>query len=412
MKYKMKKQSLWILLSFIFSFLIGVICSVSFNGTLVRPIYQMNDYIANEMSVYDDTKFDFLAYSPVESQISEMEAETSIKSVFPYFHRLSTISKGSKSYDTSAVFSTHDNVSISQYIAIREKQSLTSLPDNAIFLDEKSALEINANLGDEIILQMAAGGPLTFSVAKIYATDTLYPSFTDANEIQGSVYFPYVGENRSLIEAAYPNGIKIHAVMIEAENYQQCRNYLSSYIPLGAMMTRDDFDTDAGYNNYVENFMLEDHSDEVVEKSSLRTMQYEKIAINNNLPELVDQNTNRLRFSNILLTLISIPALFGLNVLVSLSWGKKTLNRQFYGISLLTISISIFVSFYGSTLLVSLFNNTTRTLATNYVDSILDAYINPSLYIMIAFAGVSLIILLTYLFRNPRHKNLISQKKM
>ena len=62
---------------------------------------------------------------------------------------------------------------------------------------------------------------------------------------------------KSAIDSSYSN-LDLFGVLVK-EKDSSCLDYLKEYIPLGAMLTREYFNTDAEYEVYVANYMNKDY---------------------------------------------------------------------------------------------------------------------------------------------------------
>ena len=392
------------------SLLFGLVFSFFFgdfvNANYVFPIYQEATTESENLSVYNDSLFDFIAYSPIDSQLEDMEDEPSITRLFPYYTRSATISFGANNFSTFATFSTSNSLEASQFNQQRVLQSSLIQPLNPIYIDTIVANKLDASLGDSISLSLGGvNGSLNFTVSKIMMKDLLYVEGSNINSAYGGIYFPLQGQVKTTIENANPNGLKWRGVMIESANIQNTTSYLSNYIPLGDMLTRDYFDSDVEYNAYVAEFMSRNFESSVVEKEVLRAARLVILGGTGAIENLVDNNLRTV--SNLSLIPFIGMLIINLSVGLVLLSGYGKINQATYFRNLLILSVLPHGLIYYGVLLFGYSSFTSLFLAgSSFNNAVLSSYFFPSIYAALSILTLVLIPVIFQIFSKKSPQSL------
>lgn len=212
----------------------------------------------SKVSTYEKSDYDYVVYNPIDSQIPEIKNESSVKDVFEYYLYDSTITLNSKEYETKAMFSTNtESLKISTFNSSRLISGEYNLSDG-IYIDLIVAEKIGAKVGDQVNLSMSQGVSLGFTVKAVFETNTFYDN--------GTVFFAFSGNTKSSIDAK--RTVALSGAMIQANDKNSCFEYLKTYIPYGEMLTRDYFESDLEYNQYVSDFESADYSSKIFKKQA------------------------------------------------------------------------------------------------------------------------------------------------
>ena len=240
--------------------LLAVICALVAVFAFVSPAAESSEKYNGIVSAYEKTDYDYGVYNPIQSQVSEIKEQASVREVFEYYNYDATVSRGSDSFQTDAVFSSNtEGLCISAYNQERLISGEYSLADGEIYVDKVVADALGVGVGDSIELSISKVPAMTFKVKAIFETNTFYDG--------GSVYFNYSGNNKSQIDAG--RTVNLAGILIDAADLSGCYDYLTSYIPYGEMLPRDYFSTDTEYNAYVEDFLSRDYSSQIYSKNAV-----------------------------------------------------------------------------------------------------------------------------------------------
>ncbi len=204
--------------------------------------------------VYSDSAYHFVAPSPVQEQVEEIKAQPSVKSVYEYYFYSATVYVGDNSARADAMFSESDNLAITPFNDSRLISGNTA--EHALFLTSSVANKLGAKVGDTATVSVL-GKSVTLPVGKI---------FLDDDETSGKVIFKLT---ESVKNAIYNGEMRLAGVYIEANDAAAVKNYLNSYVPMGRLLTRDYFDSDLQYETYKQEFLSQNYSSLITEKSTL-----------------------------------------------------------------------------------------------------------------------------------------------
>jgi len=217
----------------------------------------------DQTSYLVDTEYDFKIFKPINEQVEEFKAESSIERVFPYYSYQSEIEFNGDDETIYALFADDlEDMDISSFNDSRIVRSDdVNESDNYIYIDESLSKKIGADLGDEVSVTLPVGEDIEFVVTRIYKNDYYYQN--------SSVFFEYSGATKAFIDSNFPQTIQYYGVDIKANNKNDCYNYLKSYVPKGSMLERDDFSSNTEYTEYVETYLSRDYSSQIFVKADL-----------------------------------------------------------------------------------------------------------------------------------------------
>ena len=129
-------------------------------------------------------------------------------------------------------------------------------------MDETASKRVGIKLGGTVTIVLA-NNSVAFSVCGIYESTALYPD--------GVVLVEYKDD----IKAIYESNVKTKGysgAFIDASDEKKCKEYLKSYIPLGRLKDRSDFDSDEAYVLYNDSIRNGNYSNEIYDYCAQRPM--------------------------------------------------------------------------------------------------------------------------------------------
>lgn len=239
------------IISVFVNIILGAVVALVCFFAMLAPALNDNASYKEKACIYSDCTYDFIAPSPVKEQVEEMKAQPFIKSVYEYYLINSTVSFGRNSVRTKAMFSESDNLEITPF---NNERLVCEKEGGELYITKSIAEYFEANTGDEVTVGIADKS-ITLKVGKIFLDDA---------EKEGKVIFTLTD---SLKDEILTDKMSLTGVYIEANDKTAVKNYLKSYIPMGRLLTRDNFDSDLQYDSYVEDFMSRDYSSLINDKS-------------------------------------------------------------------------------------------------------------------------------------------------
>ena len=241
----------------IIGFILALLSSITMSFGFVKSGFELSAKYNEKVSAYEKTEYDYIVYSPVESQIAEMKNEKSVKEVFEYYLYNSTVTFGDKEFTTKSMFSSNvESLHISSFNDSRILKGSYSLLEKNVYLDDIVAKELGASVGDVVNISLGKGVILNLTVSAIFETNTLFEN--------GSIFFTYSGDNKSSIDSK--RTVSLSGALIQANGLQECFEYLKTYKPYGEMLSRDYFGSDLEYEQYVDDFENADYSSRIFKK--------------------------------------------------------------------------------------------------------------------------------------------------
>lgn len=255
------QKNKFFLVNCIISLIYATMVSIIILFTMISPAIEESELYNDKIDIYETTDYDYRIYSPITTQIDEMESESSIDKVFPYYKYNSTIEFNGTSYQTNALFTYDDEaLSISEFNENRLLQGTLDNDSEYVILDKLVSDGINALVGDTIHISLSSTSAMQVIVAGIVKTDSFYDT--------GTIYLSYKGAVKTEIDSAY-SSLYLSGALIKSNDLTLCKDYLNDFVPMGEMLSRDYFSSDSEYNTYVSNFMSADYSSRIFDKNAV-----------------------------------------------------------------------------------------------------------------------------------------------
>ena len=216
-----------------------------------------NNYLEN--SIYINSEIDFQIPNPSKEQIVEINNKEFVENTFSYYLTKTNVS-GKKSSKVNVIMSDDmEKLSITMFNESTLVDSV-SIVDNYACMDEVAASKLNVKCGDEMCVFISSKN-IKFVVCAIYEENQLFS--------EGSVIVEFSGEIKSTYESVISSN-SYSGAFINASNEADCDNYLKSYIPLGRLKDRTEFDSDDAYNTYNNAILSGNYSNEITKFYELR----------------------------------------------------------------------------------------------------------------------------------------------
>jgi hypothetical protein len=289
-----------IMLVFIIFSLIS--CTI-FNIMSARTLSAYDDQI----SFYQDAKYDFVVSNPSESQIEQFKNDKNADEVAPAYLVNFYVSFSDKSQYEDALLL--DNYLDLQFTDFSDKRILFSKSDTAqfVYVDYTVAKKMGLKIGSFISIETTSGAQ-SFEVTRIYRENERF--------VDGLMFLPITNEIKPSLEK---NNALFHNLAFISSNshdafYSDC---LNGYLPLGTLKNRDSFSSDDAYKNYLTDFYSKDYSSYIYDNSG-------------KLNQVISKYNNDVSSSNIYVLIGSFVSAF-LNLSGSLSiflLAKKKILRD------------------------------------------------------------------------------------
>ena len=240
-------------------FILSIVLSSVFVFAFFYPQHSRSQKISSNNDVCLNSNIDFQIPNPSVDQLNEIKNESFIKNVFGYYYT-STSFTGKKNSKVNLLMSDQiENLSFTTF----NKNMVVKSADKTqkfAYLDERAASDLGVGLGDQISFNIGSAN-LGFTVCSIYKNTSLFDGGTVVVEFSGDVKTAYESKTSSK---------SYSAAFLECSDVTQCSNYLNSYIPLGRLRERSEFDTDEEYNAYNNAVMSGSYSNEITNYSAKR----------------------------------------------------------------------------------------------------------------------------------------------
>ncbi|MFH5881292.1 hypothetical protein [Liberiplasma polymorphum] len=325
----------------------SVIYTALFGGIAIFIIatnsINQNATYYDRISYLLNSDYDFKVYKPLDTQVDEVLSHPSVESVFPYYLRNATLSTEGKNTQVKAIFSYPEYpINLTEFSDYRLIASIDdSNIENALYIDQSTAISLNLNLGDEVFLNIANFDQLLFTVTRIHEKNHFYD--------QPTVFF-HIYDQNEYVFFNESSQLNFEGIYIKSNNLEGTWNYLKNYVPYGNLLSEDYFGSQSEYELYLSNFENQDYSSQVFVKSDVLNSR-----IDNNR-HLLERSSSLLTFSIIFLgfgyLLIALKTLYGvqfaqrIELISNNSIIKKTKYLITYVLSdFLTFIILIFMMF-------------------------------------------------------------------
>lgn len=239
----------------LFDILVPIILVLLVAFAFISPMFEIIGEANLMQSLYNNDKLDFDVPSPSYDQIAQLEAETSIESVFPYYYTEVDLSVNGKTRETNLFFSdAFDKLDQTMYCDERRIEVSKETYSNPIFVDYEFIKDTGAKLGSTVSVSFG-GTKIDFQIAAIYETNTYYEG--------GAVLAKWEGLQKDTIMAISPK-LVYSGAYIQATDHGLCKNYLETqYKPYGRLRDASEFATQEAYEIHYNAFMSANYSNEI-----------------------------------------------------------------------------------------------------------------------------------------------------
>ena len=239
----------------LFDILVPIILVLLLAFAFVFPMFESIGEANLMQSLYNNDKLDFDVPSPSYDQIAQLEAESSIESVFPYYYTEVDLSVNGKTRETNLFFSdAFDKLDQTMYCDERRIEVSKETYSNPIFVDYEFVKATGAKLGSTVSVSFG-GTKIDFQIAAIYETNTYYEC--------GAVLAKWEGLQKDTIMAISPK-LVYSGAYIQATDHGQCKGYLeNNYKPYGRLRDASEFATQDAYEIHYNAFMSANYSNEI-----------------------------------------------------------------------------------------------------------------------------------------------------
>ena len=297
----------WVKNRLLFELIITAVLSLLFSFAFVFPSNYNCAKIEDNDSIYLNSNIDFQIPSPSISQLGEIKSKPFVNDTFGYYLTKTNIIGKSNSNINLLMSNQMDSLQLTMFNDSTKIASYSeSLIGNIAFLDEIAAKKLNVGVGDELTIAIA-GQNLKYTTSTIFRKNMLFS--------EGTIIVDFVGDIKSIYESNLSSS-SYSGAFISVSSISECEKYLKSYVPLGRLRDRSEFDSDEAYNIYTNAIMSGDYSNEITNFSELRN-----IATN----ELKSAKLNRRLFSYI--GAISIGIVYFIMTMILRS--RKSENKYF-----------------------------------------------------------------------------------
>ena len=253
----------WVKNRLLFEFIITIVLSLLFSFVFVFPSNYNCANIEDNYSIYLNSNIDFQIPSPSISQLGEIKSKPFVNDTFGYYLTKTNIIGKNNSNINLLMSNQMDSLHLTMFNDSTKISSYSdSLIANIAFLDEIAAQKLNVGVGDELTIAIA-GQNLKYTAGTIFRKNMLFS--------EGTIIVDFVGDIKSIYESNLSSS-SYSGAFISASNISECEKYLKSYVPLGRLKDRSEFDSDESYNIYTDAILSGDYSNEITNFSELRNI--------------------------------------------------------------------------------------------------------------------------------------------
>lgn len=369
----------WVKNRLLFELIITAVLSLLFSFAFVFPSNYNCAKIEDDDSIYLNSNIDFQIPSPSISQLGEIKSKPFVNDTFGYYLTKTNIIGKNNSNINLLMSNQMDSLQLTMFNDSTKIASYSeSLIGNIAFLDEIAAKKLNVGVGDELTIAIA-GQNLKYTTSTIFRKNMLFS--------EGTIIVDFVGDIKSIYESNLSSS-SYSGAFISVSDISECEKYLKSYVPLGRLKDRSEFDSDEAYDIYTNAIMSGDYSNEITNFSKLRN-----IAIS----ELKSAKLNRRLFSYI--GAISIGIVYFIMTMILRS--RKSENKYFGNVlknkkSIITYRIC------------SLVTNTSIFLMLSIV---IQLYMNTISITIIPIVISTILFIITYMINITLDKSYVKAKR-
>ncbi len=243
----------------LFDILLPIILVVVAVFAFIVPMFSNLGEARLNTSLYENEKLNFDIPSPSYDQVSLLENETFIESVFPYFYTKVNLYVDGKAHQTNLFFSdAFDKLDQTMYCKSRLIETAKQDFSNPILVDYKFVQDTGVKIGSTVSVSFGTD-KIDFQVYAIYETNIYYDG--------GAVMAKWEGSQKEAIMALSPR-LVYSGAYVQAADHQQCKNYFEKeYKPYGRLKDRSDFDTQEAYDIHYNAFMSANYANEITDFS-------------------------------------------------------------------------------------------------------------------------------------------------
>ena len=285
----MKKNKKVLIASFIVVVLLAA-CAFLGGSYFLKKHNSFMENAEKIISVYSDSKIDFVVPSPSVQQLENMEKEEHINGVYPCYVVYTDFIMGTKNLSTYLMLVDNtEDLEKTMFKSGRIKSDSGALGENSLLIDEVFASQHGLKLGDSVKWSITATQTVDLVVDRIY-----YANVIDNNQVAVLCQ----GKQKSIIdEATKDNPLVPNGAYIDSSDLEKTDAMLKGYKPLGRMKSYEDFDTYTEYEEYLADFNSQDHYSQIT-----KTLKYEL----ENAPKAQEYEKNAVRYSALFLVMMAV----------------------------------------------------------------------------------------------------------
>ena len=249
----------WIKNRFLLDLIVPCVLVLLIVFAFIAPMFNGIGEATLMQSIYKNEKMDFDIPSPSFAQIEQLENESFIESVFPYYYTESDVSVNGKTRETNLFFSdAMDKLGQTMYCSSRMIEKSNKYFDNPILVDYQFVQDTGAALGDTVSVTFGTT-KIDFQIAAIYETNTYYDG--------GAIMAYWGGLQKEAIMTMSPN-LTYSGAYVQAAHYSQCKQYFDTqYKPYGRLRDASEFATPKAYETHYNAFMSASYANEITDFS-------------------------------------------------------------------------------------------------------------------------------------------------
>lgn len=187
------------------------------------------------------TKVDFIISAPSHEQITEIGSKEDVDKIVPYVYKTVDI-KGNKKSVNSGLYII-ENAADLEYTVFSDSlkiKTVSSSVNNPLYVSSELAKTADISTSETVNISVS-GTPIEFTVVGIYKSDYRNVGGTAIALMQND------------IKTVCGDDYRYNGAYISSNDLTATKSYLESYIGMGDLRSADEFDSDAAYQQYLEN---------------------------------------------------------------------------------------------------------------------------------------------------------------
>ncbi len=364
---------------------------IGFNGyTNKEENYQ------KQISVYEDSTFDFVCPSPSKQQVIDLSHLDHISNVTGYYQSEFSGEVKGKSFSKQNILLL-DDIKESENTIFNSQRLLegNDVIDNVVYIDDNFASRFDMNLGDVVSISYL-GSSINYTVSKV---------FKSSNNENGLLMVEYSGAIKDKIESNRDKPLTYSACTITSKNISNTRSYLKdNYKAMGLLKDRSEFENDEQYQIHYNSFYNTDYT-KLIEDNE---MHLSSIIIE----EKDSVTTNLIIF--IVISIVSALLIAIINIILAIKIDKiNVFIEKIRKGSLITSYTTFYKSnFIQQSIIITIVSVISIILLCNVNTS----YVSGTIMYLFAIGSVSMLILSSFLscilINNYLIKNMPKKKKV